>query len=184
LPPQATRTCPHWVTQEDPAPLVYVTFGTVFSNDAVLSTVVEALGRLPVRVVVTVGPRRDPASLGPRPPHVHVARYIPQDQLLGHCAVVVSHAGSGTFLAALAAGLPNLCLPQAADQFLNAQACAASGSGLVLQPGAVTIEAVAGAVERLLADPAFRSGAERVGEEIRGMPAPAEVADRLHADLA
>lgn len=173
------ESVPGWVTAPTPEPLVYVTFGTVFGNDAELATVVEAVGVLPVRVVVTVGPHGDPAALGPQPPNVHVAHYVPQDQLLPHGAAVVSHGGSGTFLAALAARLPQLCVPQAADQFLNAAACARSGVGLVVGPGRVSVEGVRDAVERLLAEPGFRAAAERVSDEIAAMPSPPEVAERL-----
>ena len=129
--------------------------------------------------MTTVGPNGDPAALGPQPSNVHVARYIPQDHLLTHCAAVISHGGSGTFLAALAAGIPQLCVPQAADQFLNAEACAQCGSGLALQPGAVSTERVRSAVERLLADVAFRDAAEVVSLAIAGMPPPATVAEQL-----
>ncbi|MEO5840822.1 MAG: glycosyltransferase [Acidimicrobiales bacterium] len=171
---------PDWVTAAEATPLVYVTFGTVFSNDAVLSTIVDAVRELSVRVVVTVGPHGDPASIGPQPNNVHVARYIPQSQLLPHCSVVVSHAGSGTFLAALSAEIPQLCSPQAADQFLNAAACAASGTGLTLQPGTVSVESVRDAVSRLLAEASFRSAAERVSREIAAMPSAQDVAQQLH----
>ena len=164
------------------APLLYVTFGTLLSNDEVLSTVVQAVRDLPVRVVVTVGPAGDPAALGPQPSNVHVARYIPQDQLLPHCAAVVSHAGSGTFLATVAAGLPQLCLPQAADQFLNAAACDRAAVGLTIEPGAVSGERVRDAVERLLSDGTFRTAAHRVSDEIAAMPSAHDVATRLHTD--
>jgi MGT family glycosyltransferase len=161
---------------------VYVTFGTVFSNEAVLSTVVDAVRDLGVRVVVTVGPHGDPASLGAQPGNVHVARYIPQSQLLPHCSIVVSHAGSGTFLAAISAEIPQLCLPQAADQFLNAAACAQSGTGLSLQPGNVSTDQIRDAVSRLLSDTTFRTATERVSREIAAMPSPQDVVDRLHAE--
>ncbi len=174
---------PGWVTSPAPTPLVYVTFGTVFSNDEALSSIVEAVRNLPVRVVVTVGPHGDPATLGAQPDNVHVARYIPQDQLLRHSAVVISHGGSGTLLASLAAGIPQLCVPQAADQFFNAAACERSGSGLALQPGAVTVEDVRNAVQRLLSDTAFKSAATRVGAEIAAMPSAKDVADRIHAEF-
>ena len=156
--------------------------GTVFRNDAVLSTVVEGLCELDVRVVVTVGPHGDPDALGPQPSHVHVARYIPQSQLLPQCSVVVSHGGSGTYLASLAAEIPQLCIPQAADQFLNAATCVASGTGLALQPGNVSVELVRDAVTRLLSEPSFRDAAGRVSREIAAMPSAPEVAERLHAD--
>jgi len=172
---------PGWLTAPSSAPIVYITLGTVFGNDAVLSTVVAAVRELEVRVVVTVGPLGDPASLGEQPSNVHVARYIPQDHLLPHCAAVVSHAGSGTFLATLSAGHPQLCVPQAADQFLNAAACARSGTGLALQPEDVSSEQVRHAAERLLSDTAFRAAAQGVRREIAAMSSPHDVTDRLHA---
>ena len=171
---------PAWVTAPSEAPLVYITFGTVFSNNEALEAIVEAVRELPVRVAVTVGPHGDPASLGTQPDNVHVARYIPQGELLKHCAAVVSHAGSGTFLAALAAQIPQLCVPQAADQFFNAEACVRSGTGLTLQPGEVSVESVRDAVRRLLSEPGFRSAAARVSGEIDDMASPSTVADVLH----
>lgn len=172
---------PDWVAAPSPDPLVYITLGTVFSNDEVLSTIVGAIGQLPVRVVVTVGPRGDPASLGSQPDNVHIARYIPQTQLLEHCATVVSHAGSGTFLASLEARLPQLLVPQAADQFFNAAACAQAGAGIVLTQDGVSLEQVTEAVERLLSDASFVAAATRISNEIAAMPSPHEVADHLHA---
>ena len=171
---------PEWVSSATEPPLVYVTFGTMFADDAALSSVVEAVRQLDVRVLVTVGPQGDPAALGDQPANVHVTRYVAQQRLLPHCAAVVSHAGSGTFLAALSAGLPQLCIPQAADQFLNAAACARSATGLV-DPGPVPVDVVRHSVRRLLEDGSFREAAGRVGAEIAAMPSPAEVADRLHA---
>jgi UDP:flavonoid glycosyltransferase YjiC (YdhE family) len=174
---------PEWISSAAREPLVYVTFGTVFSNGAALADIVAGVRALPVRVVVTVGPHGDPGSLGAQPDNVHVARYIPQDRLLPHCAVVISHAGSGTFLASLAAKIPQLCVPQAADQFINAAACERSGSGLALQPAAVSVGSVRAAVERLLAEAAFRAGAARVSAEIATMPTPGQVADRLQSEV-
>jgi UDP:flavonoid glycosyltransferase YjiC (YdhE family) len=171
---------PDLVTAASPAPLVYVTFGTVFSDTSVLETVVAGLRELAVRVVATVGPHGDPAALGAQPDHVHVARYIPQALLLSRCEAVVSHAGSGTFLAALSHGLPQLCLPLAADQFANAAAGVRSGASLAIEPGAVTADGVRVAVERLLSEPAFRSAAEAVSREIAAMPSSDDVAERLH----
>lgn len=170
---------PDWLVASTGAPLVYVTFGTVFSNDAALASVIEGVRELDVRVAVTVGPHGDPDSLGVQPENVHVARYIPQGQLLPNCAAVVSHGGSGTFLAALAAEVPQLCVPQAADQFFNAAAGTRAGAGLALQPDEVDATAVREAVQRLLSDPAFAAAAQGVSKEIGEMPAPRAVADAL-----
>jgi UDP:flavonoid glycosyltransferase YjiC (YdhE family) len=163
----------------DPRPLVYLTFGTIARGPAALSVALDAIAARPVRVLVTVGPDGDPDALGPQPPQVHVERYVPQAPVLGHASVVVSHAGSGTFLAAVANGLPQLCLPQAADQFLNADACRRSGIGLSLTPQAAAAGSVGAALDRLLGETAFRDRAQAVAAEIAAMPSPDHVSGML-----
>ena len=156
-------------------PLVYLTFGTVFNDTGLFASAMAGIARLDIDVLVTVGPAADPAALGPVPPNVRVERYIPHTAVLPHCAAVVSHAGSGTFLAALGMGIPQLCLPQGADQFINARQGAAAGAALALAPGEVSADAIGDAVGRLLVEPGFRSAAGRVRTEIEGMPSPDDV---------
>jgi UDP:flavonoid glycosyltransferase YjiC (YdhE family) len=177
-PPEAL---PEVLAQDSTRPLVYATFGTVFNDAGPLGAVVRGARELDVRLLVTVGPEGDPEALGPQPEHVHVARYIPQEHLLPHCAAVVSHAGSGTFLAAATAGLPQLCLPQGADQYLNAAACKRSGIGISL--GAPSSAAdVQLALEQLLAESSFAAAALAVSRDIAAMPSTQDAADRLHDD--
>lgn len=160
-------------------PLVYLTLGTVQNRAPILPTVASALAALPVRLLVSVGPDGDPGALGELPANVQVETWVDQPEVLSRCAVVVSHAGSGTFLGALAAGRPQLCVPLAADQFRNAAGGTRSGAALVLMPGEVTAESVSRAVSRLLSDDSFRDRAQAVSAEIADMPAPAEVVDVL-----
>jgi UDP:flavonoid glycosyltransferase YjiC (YdhE family) len=157
------------------SPLVYVTMGTVFSNVELLRELVTALAELDVRLLVTVGPNGDPALLGAQPAHVRVERYVPQEALLPRCDVVVSHAGSGTSISTLEHGLPQLCLPQGADQFDNATAISSIGAALALMPGEATGEAVRGAVQQLLDQGSYREAALRLRASILAMPSPDEV---------
>jgi UDP:flavonoid glycosyltransferase YjiC (YdhE family) len=170
---------PKWRHTRSETPLVYVTFGTVYNPGHVMAEVVRAVASQPVAVIATVGPSGDPASLGTQPWNVHVERYIPQTEILARCSTVVSHGGSGTFLGALGAGVPQLLIPQGADQFLNATACESSGVGIALQPANLTRQAVTGAVSELLLELRFRSAASRVRAEIAAMPSPTQVADSL-----
>lgn len=110
------------VLADDARPLVYATFGTELPDQRPLKTVVEAISSLDVRVLATIGPRGNLDAFGPQPENVTIMRYVPQTAVLPHAAAAVSHAGSGTVLAALAAGVPQLCLPHFADQPLNASA--------------------------------------------------------------
>jgi UDP:flavonoid glycosyltransferase YjiC (YdhE family) len=150
--------------------------GTVFNNPEPLKVVLAALSDLDVRTLVTVGPQADPDSLGVQPDHVRVERYVSQSLVLPHCDVVVSHAGSGTVLAALTLGLPQVCLPQGADQFLNAAAVASSGVGISLMPGEGGAGSVRDGVARVLEDVSFRDAAGRVSSSIASMPSPDDVA--------
>lgn len=161
--------------RRDDRPLVYLTLGTVNHHSAVLRPAIEALAALPVRVLVTLGPGGTADVLGVQPPNVTLQSWVPQSTVLEHCDVVASHAGSGTFLGALSAGLPQLCLPQAADQFRNAGAGVRRGAALALSPDEANGEAMASAVASLLEEPSFRTAAGEVAREITSMPAPAEV---------
>jgi UDP:flavonoid glycosyltransferase YjiC (YdhE family) len=160
-------------------PLVYVTMGTVQHRPELLRDAVAGVAALPVRVLVALGPQTDPAVLGAQPTHVQVEAWVDQTEVLGRATAVVSHGGSGTFLGALARGVPQLCLPQAADQFRNADGGGRAGAALTLAPADVTPDAVRAAVERLLSDPDLRVGAQSVAAEIAAMPAPETVVDLL-----
>ena len=160
-------------------PLVYVTLGTVQQRPDLLREVVAGVAALPVRVLVAVGPHLDPGSMGEQPAHVRVEAWVDQAEVLSRCTAVVSHAGSGTFLGALARGLPQLCLPQGADQFRNAEGGVAAGAALALAPTEASTASVRAAVERVLTDDGLRAAAGRVAAEIAAMPAPDEVARLL-----
>jgi len=164
---------------DDPRRVVYVTLGTVQNHVPVLVAAVRALADLGTRILVTVGADADPAALGRQPDHVGVERWVSQSEVLPRCDVLVSHAGSGTFLGALSLGLPQLCLPQAADQFRNAAAVVSRGAGLALHPDEAAPTAINEAVSRLLSEGSFREAALCVAEEIDAMPAPADVVQVL-----
>jgi len=158
---------------------VYLTLGTVQNHAPILRPALEALSAMPARILATVGPDGDPGALGRQPSNVAVERWVPQSQVLEHCHAVASHAGSGTFLGALAAGLPQLCLPQAADQFRNTTAGVSRGAAIGLDPDVADGDSIASAVMRLLQEPSFRAAAEEVAAEIAAMPSPADVAHLL-----
>jgi UDP:flavonoid glycosyltransferase YjiC (YdhE family) len=162
----------------------HVTMGTLFHRTpGVLETAIAGLRDLPLNLVVTCGPGVDPAGFGPQPDHVLIADYLPHALLLPRCRLVVSQGGAGIMLGALAHGLPQLMLPQGADQFINAEACTRAGAALALAPPELAAASVAAATARLLDDPGFSAAARLLGEEIRAMPRAGEVVRAL-PDLA
>src|SRR5581483_11908927 len=123
----------------------------------------------PVDVLVTVGPDGDPAALGDVPPNTEVHRYVPHAELLPRCAAVVSHGGAGTMYGCLAHGLPQVVLPQAADQFTNAAVLEAARLAVALRPAEVSPAAVRAAVRTVLADPGYAARAAAVADELATM---------------
>lgn len=165
---------PAFLLDDDPRPLAYLTLGTVANAAPVLATAIKGLTGLGARVLVTVGPQGDPAALGPQPDTVCVERWVRQSDVLPRATVMVSHGGSGTFLGALGHGLPQVCLPQAADQFRNAAAAISSGTGLALMPDEASPSAVEAAVRRVVTEDGFRQAAALVAKQVDDMPAPDE----------
>jgi len=167
-----------WLTP-DTRPMVYVTLGTVTSNAPAQQAAIDGALACGARVLVTVGPQGDPAALVPRTNATRIERWVPQSMVLRHADLVVSHAGSGAFLGALAAGIPQLCLPQSADQFRNADAVTRSRTGKTLQPEEATPAAISDVMQALLHDPAPRAAALAVAAEITTMPDADQVASTL-----
>lgn len=170
---------PAIVTAASDRPLVYLTLGTAFGSPDVLREAVTGLAGTGARVLVAAGPTVDPADLGELPAGVAVEAWVPQADVLPYADLVVHHGGSGTTLGALAAGVPQLFLPQGADQFVNAEAVVAAGAGSAVAPDACSADAVGLQAKALLADEEVRRAAARVAQEIARMPSPAEIARRL-----
>ena len=170
---------PAWLA--GPVPVLYVTFGTVWNTRpdrfrAVLDAAAEVAGT--VVVTTDAGAGRD--ALGPRPAHVHVHAFVPQATLLPFCTAVVCHGGSGTLLGAAAHGLPQVVLPQGADQFTNGALLATAGAGRMLT-GDVAPAVLRGAVAEALADGPLRRAAEHLRDEIDALPVPADAVARIEA---
>jgi UDP:flavonoid glycosyltransferase YjiC (YdhE family) len=157
-----------------PRPVTYLTLGTIFNLESgdLFERVLAGLRGLPGSVVVTVGLNLDPTSLGPQPANVHVHRFIPQSILLPHCDLVVSHAGSGSVIGALAHGLPMVLLPMGADQPLNAARAEALGVAELLDAVAATPASIEHAATSVLSEPGYRRRAELIRDEIRALPGP------------
>lgn len=148
--------------------LVYVSLGSEAPRTAhfpaLYRAVADALRDVPLDVLVAVG--RDPAELGPLPANVRAEPWVDQGQALSRAALMVGHGGSGTTLAALAAGVPQAVLPLFVDGPANARRIAAVGAGRqVAEPAELPA-----AVERLLADPGPRLTATALAEEMAALP--------------
>ena len=155
---------------------MHVTFGTVYNRSADVAATVHGAARLDAVLLVTTGPGADVTTFGDLGPRAHVHTYVSQALVLPRATVVASHAGSGTLLGTLAHAIPQLCVPQAADQFRNASAISSAGAGRQLIDG-VDADTVEQELRFLLTDPTTRTCASVLADEIRSMPTSAHVVD-------
>lgn len=146
------------------APLVLVSLGSTYQRqDKALESIVKALGALPVRGLVTLGPLDPPTCAIPR--NVTVVPSAPHAAVLPRASLVICHGGHGTVTKALAHGLPVIALPFGRDQKDNGARVAERGAGLSLSPTASPAR-IAGAVRRVLGEARFRDSARRMAAVI------------------
>src|SRR4051794_12205007 len=167
----------------DPRRSIYLTFGTIFAQESgdLFPRLLAGVRELDVDVLVTVGRELSPTELGPQPARIRVERFVPLREALAGRQLVVSHAGSGTVLAALALGLPSILLPMGADQPWTADRCRALGVSRVLDPLTCTPSQVTSTVVELLGDCPERPRAEALARQAARLPTTADAADLLLA---
>ena len=152
-------------------PVVYVTLGTIFNKSpGLFSTILAALGGEPLHVLAVVGHDVDPETLGPQENNVRIVQYLPQEWVLAHSDVVISHGGAGSMFATLGAGVPMLLLPQGVDQFHNADRCVNAGVARSVPPWGSNEESIRRELYELLGAAKYQARAREIQKEIREMP--------------
>jgi UDP:flavonoid glycosyltransferase YjiC (YdhE family) len=178
----AVRALPDWVDSLPDRPTILATSGNTFGrHPAVLRTIVEGLCAADVNVIATVGRGVNTAALGVAADNLWIEDWLPLEQMLPRCALVVCHAGPATVLSSLRNGLPLVLVPFGFDQPWNAAACVTAGVGLSVDPDARTPEAIRRAAEVVLAEPRFTLAARGVAGEIAALPGVDQAASLVEA---
>ena len=153
---------------DDARPLVLVSFHTtpMFNQRSRIDRSLQALADpAPYRVLATTSTVDVTGLLAPS--NAVVKAFVPHLHVLPAASVVVTHAGHGTVLSALAHGLPLLCLPNpVADQPALAQRVSELGAGLQLDGETATAEEIRAAVDALLTDAKYRNAAQGLAKAI------------------
>jgi UDP:flavonoid glycosyltransferase YjiC (YdhE family) len=136
-----------------------MTFGREFFEASA-----EACRRLGRRgLLLTRHAQQIPPSLPPGVIHVD---YAPFSELLPRCAALVHHGGIGTTSQALAAGIPQLVMPLAHDQFDNADRVRRLGVGDWMPRGKYRAARVAAALSKLLSSPQVKRACADVASRL------------------
>jgi UDP:flavonoid glycosyltransferase YjiC (YdhE family) len=162
----------------DASPLVLISLSTSFMDQQRLAQrILDAIAGLPVNGLLTVGPALDRAALQ-LPVNVRAVDFVPHRSVLPAASLVVTHAGWQTINAALAEGVPLLCVPDGRDQPDNAARVVACGAGVRVRRSA-SIRALRRAIARALADPWLAEGARSAARAQGRSDGAMAVADRL-----
>jgi MGT family glycosyltransferase len=162
--------------------LVLVALSSVYQGQIeLLRSIARGLGRLPVSAVLTTGRAVEPSQI-PAPPNVQVLRAAPHQRILTEASVVVTHAGHGTVMKALAAGVPMVCIPMGRDQKDNTARVLRLGAGVQLGKRSAP-DRIAAAVAEVLGRPHYRTAARRFADvlarEAANRPSGADEAEAM-----
>lgn len=155
-----------WTPPFDVArPLVVIGMGTTaMGEESVVQKALDAVEELEVNAFVTVGGHLDAASFR-APPNAVVTGFVPHAAVMPHASVFVGHAGLGGISAALANGVPMVCVPLGRDQPMNAGRVASVGAGCTVAPEADAGE-LRDAMAAVLGDGRYRAIAARLAASI------------------
>jgi UDP:flavonoid glycosyltransferase YjiC (YdhE family) len=169
---------------ENTDPLVLISFSTSYMNQGRLAQrVLDAVAGLRIRALLTVGPALDTRQLR-IPGNTCAVAFLPHRSVLPHASLVVTHAGWQTVNAALADGVPLVCVPDARDQPDNAARVVVAGAGVRVSKKSSPAKlrrVIVRALEdrslkhgaRVMADAlARKNGATTIADELELVPAP------------
>jgi len=123
----------------------------------------------------------DPSSTTPRataPPNVTVTRWVRHADVLPYCSAVISHAGHGTVMKALIAGVPLIVVPLGRDQPDNAARVVHIGAGIRL-PKNASADALRAAISQIIEDPRYRAAARTMAARLAAERDDNRVVDEL-----
>jgi rhamnosyltransferase subunit B len=169
--PEAVRS----FVEQQPAPVVFMPGTAARAAAPFFQAAVQACEQTGQRGLL-LGAVAD-AVRAALPATVMAADYAPFTWLLPRARALVHHGGIGSSAQALRAGIPQLVLPHAYDQFDNAMRLELLGVGLALRPGTAGPAAMGEQLARLLAEPRFAHACIECAPQARPDAAHATVAE-------
>ncbi|MFC7302910.1 macrolide-inactivating glycosyltransferase [Streptomyces monticola] len=134
-------------------------------------------------LVLQVGKHVDASELGEIPGNVEVRNWVPQLAVLKKADVFITHAGAGGSQEGLATGTPMVAVPQAVDQFGNADMLQALGVARQVPTEEATAEVLREAVLALVGDPQVARRLEEIKVQMAGEGGTRRAADLIEAEL-
>jgi glycosyltransferase DesVII len=187
VPYNSAAVVPGWLAEDPGVPRVVMTMGLSMDGWEELQAMtieqvqdaLDAVADLDIELILTLPPAfRD--QLARIPGNTRVVAFTPLSEVLPACSALIHHGGTGTFLNALLAGVPQLLICKGAPDVVQRRAYLdATGAGLSIAPDEATGPRIRAALQRLLGDPAFRAGGARIRAEMLRQPPPNDLIPEL-----
>ena len=143
-----------WTRPADAENVLLISLGSAYTRQPEFyRQCLAAFGDLPGwHVVLQIGQYTEPRELGAIPPNVEVHSWVPQRAILAQADAFVTHAGMGGCSEGLLAGVPMIAVPQAAEQFINADRLVELGVARRIDTADATAENLRAALNDLIID--------------------------------
>ncbi|MEU9109201.1 macrolide-inactivating glycosyltransferase [Streptomyces xanthophaeus] len=166
--------------------VLLVSLGSAFTKQpAFYRACMDAFGDLPDwHVVLQIGKFTDEAALGAVPANVEVHRWVPQLDILRQADAFITHAGAGGSQEGLATGTPMVAVPQAVDQFGNADMLVSLGVARHVPMEQADAETLREAVLALVADPEVAARGQALRARMAAEGGTRRAADLIEAELS
>lgn len=155
-------------------PVIYISFGTVFSGiwhqlivtflqklDAVLANFKEV-----VAIFSLGSPQGAAKAVMMQFNHIHTFAYVPQSYLLRFCSVFITHGGINSIKESIQAAVPMLVVPLEVDQPGNAAKIVHKGLGLAGHILTESVEGLAAKLTALLYEGGYKEQLQQFREKI------------------
>lgn len=146
---------------------VLITLGSTFRDDpAFFRLAAQAVLGAGARALVVTGGQGDVPGL---PTGCEVVSWVDYGTVFPRLAAVVHHGGVATTHAALVYGVPQLVVPHAGDQAVQAGRVTQAGVGYGIRPRDFNAATATPLVKSLLTDPGFRVAAQHWAQEMHAL---------------
>ncbi|MET7622812.1 macrolide-inactivating glycosyltransferase [Streptomyces sp. NPDC005408] len=165
--------------------VLLVSLGSAFTKQpAFYRECVKAFGELPGwHVVLQIGRYVEESELGEIPANVEVHPWVPQLAVLREADAFITHAGAGGSQEGLATATPMVAVPQAVDQFGNADMLVGLGVARRLDSESATAAELREAVLALTSDPEVARNLEEIRSQMATEGGTRRAADLIEAEL-
>ncbi len=174
-----------WPPETGGRKLIYISMGTTWVGGR-FEHLYALLRRYNLAAIITTGgqlPKSEQGLLETVPGEIYLEEFIPGEEVMKICDLVVCHGGNGTIYQALEHGRPVVGIPTIPDQDFNMRRVEALGLGLKITPKSFEKdpECLMTAINRILDTPSFHQNTLMFRDKLSGLKPATRAADLIES---